>query len=65
MNETAYGPRTRYGDFFSTDMSENMNNGKLNFSDTCDLSLQKLKDTITAAEDAELKQPTMKKLSWS
>ena len=42
-----------------------MNNGKLNFSDTCDLSLQKLKDTITAAEDAELKQPTMKKLSWS
>ena len=33
MNETGYGQET--GDFFSTEMNENKNNGKLNFSDTC------------------------------
>jgi len=30
------GPGQGTGDFFSTQMSKNMNNGKLNFSDTCD-----------------------------
>ena len=36
MDETGYGPGQGTGDFFSIEMSENMNNGKINFSDTCD-----------------------------
>lgn len=54
MIETGYEPRTRYGRLLVlTEMNEYMNNaGEIKFLGY--MRLQKLKNTITAAEDTEI-----------
>ena len=54
MNETGYGPRTRYGRLLVlTEMNEYMNNaGEIKFLGY--MRLQKLKDTNTAAKDTDI-----------
>ena len=50
--EQVMGPGQGTGDFFSMEMSENIKNWEIKFLGY--MQLQKLKDTITAAEDTEI-----------